>query len=126
VSVETIAKQEDVDLAPDGQRWAALCLMLAGTILSPIDFFIVCVAMPSIRIDLGASDGAVQLIVAGYPTAYAVMLVTGGRLGDLYGRKRVFLLGVSGFGLASLVCGMAPDPSWLVAGRMCRGASRRS
>ena len=78
----------------DPRRWIALVVLLAGAFLPPLDFFIVNVALPSIRADLHASAAVMQLIISGYATAYAVMLVTGGRLGDLYGRRNIFLIGM--------------------------------
>jgi MFS family permease len=104
--------------APDPRRWAALVVLLTGAALGPMDFFIVNVAMPSITAGLGASSGEIQLVISGYAVVYAVFLVTGGRLGDLYGRKRVFLLGLAGFALASALCGLAPSPRLLILGRL--------
>ncbi len=121
MSIHSIEEPGAARAARDRRRWVGLFVMLAGTMLSPIDFFIVVVAMPTIRADLHAGGEAVQLIIAGYSVAYAVLLVTGGRLGDLYGRKRVFLAGVAGFGLASLLCGVAPDVPWLVVARVVQG-----
>lgn len=107
--------------APDARRWLALVVLLTGTLLPPLDFFIVNVALPAIRTDLRASSDVAQLVVSVYAAAYAVTLILGGRLGDLYGRKRVFVGGMLGFGLASAVCGMAPLPSVLVVGRLLQG-----
>jgi MFS family permease len=98
-------------------------VLLAGGFLPPVDFFIVNVSLPSIREDLGASPAAVQLVVSGYAASYAVFLITGGRLGDLYGRRRLFLLGMVGFILANLLCGIAATPLVLVLGRMLLGLS---
>jgi MFS family permease len=79
------------------RRWLALPVLLAGSFLLVVDFSIVNVAMPSIRESLGASDGELQLIIAFYAAAYAVLLITGGRLGDLFGRKTMFIGGMAGF-----------------------------
>lgn len=111
------------DAAEDPRRWIALVILLAGAFLPPLDFFIVNVALPSIQADFGASASVVQLIVSGYATAYAVMLVTGGRLGDLFGRRNVFLLGMASFAAASALCGLAPSPPILVLGRVLQGLS---
>ena len=73
--------------------------------------------------DLHASFAQVQLVIAGYGLAYAVCLITGGRLGDIFGRKRVFLIGVAGFTLASVLCGLAPSPELLIAARIFQGLS---
>jgi MFS family permease len=85
------------------------------------DVTIVNVAMPSIRTDLHASGGALQLIVSGYTVSYAMLLITGARLGDLYGRRRLFLAGVLGFTLSSLVCGLAPNVITLIVARFVQG-----
>ncbi|KRG76440.1 MFS transporter [Stenotrophomonas chelatiphaga] len=111
------------EAAPDARRWLALVVLLTGTLLPPLDFFIVNVALPVIRADFRASSDVSQLVVSVYAAAYAVTLILGGRLGDLYGRKRVFVGGMLGFGLASALCGMAPTPGFLVAGRLLQGVS---
>ena len=107
----------------DPRRWLALCVLLTGTLLPPLDFFIVNVALPAIQADLQATPSLAQLVVSVYATAYAVTLILGGRLGDLYGRKRMFIVGMLGFGVASAVCGCAPSPGVLVAGRLLQGIS---
>src|ERR1700750_1842581 len=89
--------------APHPRRWTALAVLLVGAFLPPLDFFIVNVALPSIRQGLGATPAEVQLVISGYAGAYAVFLITGGRLGDLFGRRRVFLAGLTGFGLSSVL-----------------------
>jgi MFS family permease len=109
--------------APDARRWLALVVLLTGTLLPPLDFFIVNVALPVIRADFRAPSDVAQLVVSVYAAAYAVTLILGGRLGDLYGRKRVFVAGMLGFGGASALCGMAPSPEFLVAGRLLQGVS---
>ena len=78
-------------------------------------------ALPSIRDGLGATPSQVALVISGYASGYAVFLVTGGRLGDLYGRKRLFISGMAGFTAASALCGLAPTASWLVTGRVVQG-----
>lgn len=100
-----------------------LLTVLLGAALPLIDFFIVNVALPSLAADLAASESVLELVVAGYGVAYAVLLVLGGRLGDLFGRRRLFLVGMAAFGLTSLACGLAPDAWWLVAARVAQGAS---
>lgn len=109
--------------AADPRRWLALGVLLAGTLLPPLDFFIVNVALPAIQADLQATPALAQLVVSVYAAAYAVTLILGGRLGDLYGRKRMFLVGMLGFGVASALCGCAPSPGVLVAGRLLQGIS---
>ncbi|MET9545418.1 MFS transporter [Streptomyces sp. NPDC006627] len=100
-----------------------LFTVLLGAALSSIDFFIVNVALPGIERDLHASPATLEMIVAGYAVAYAVLLVLGGRLGDSYGRRRLFLWGVAAFGLTSLACGLAPGAWWLVGARVAQGAA---
>ncbi|WP_436845120.1 MFS transporter [Streptomyces cinerochromogenes] len=100
-----------------------LLTLLLGTALPMIDFFVVNVALPTIERDLHAPPATLEMVVAGYAVAYAVLLVLGGRLGDSYGRRRLFLWGVAGFGLTSLACGLAPGAWWLVAARMAQGAA---
>lgn len=95
--------------------------LLAGAFLPIADFFIVNVALPTIGTTLHASPAALQLVVAGYGIAYAATLVLGGRLGDHYGRHRLFGLGLAGFILASLACGIAPSIGVLIAARLAQG-----
>lgn len=106
----------------DPRRWLMLAIVLCATLMGVLDAFIVNVAMPSIKLELHASFAEVQLVSAGYTLAYAVLLVTGGRLGDLYGRKRLFLLGAGGFTLLSLLCGFAPSPLLLIVYRIAQGS----
>ncbi|GGA09225.1 MFS transporter [Dyella caseinilytica] len=107
--------------AGDPRRWLALSVLLTGAFLPPLDFFIVNVALPSIQTTLKASSAELQFVISAYAATYAVFLITGGRLGDLYGRRRMFLLGISGFTLASLLCGLAVSPRMLLASRMLQG-----
>ena len=88
--------------APPGHRWLMLAVLLGGQFMALIDAFVVNVAMPSIGADLHASGAALQLVVGGYSAAYAMLLITGARLGDLYSRRRMYLLGVVVFTAASL------------------------
>jgi MFS family permease len=108
---------------PDSRRWLAFAVLLVGAFLPPLDFFIVNVALPSIQGSLDTSTAELQLVISGYAAAYAVFLITGGRLGDLFGRRRIFLIGISGFGLASVVCGLATSPAMLIGGRVLQGLS---
>ena len=108
----------DLELNPS--RWRALPILLTGSFLSFLDFFVVNIALPSICVDLQASAADLQLIVAAYGVAFGMSLITGGRLGDRYGRKRVFLLGIGGFSLASAACGFAPSPNILIISRVAQ------
>ncbi|MFF0432249.1 MFS transporter [Streptomyces sp. NPDC004327] len=100
-----------------------LFTVLLGASLPLVDFFIVNVALPTIDHDLAAGPALLELVVAGYGLAYAVLLVLGGRLGDLFGRRRLFLAGMAAFGLTSLACGLAPDAWTLVGARVAQGAA---
>jgi EmrB/QacA subfamily drug resistance transporter len=100
-----------------------LMTVLIGVFLPMTDFFIVNVALPTIDRDLHASAGMLQLVVAGYAIAYALLLVVGGRLGDAVGRKRLFLAGMAAFTVTSLACGVAPGIDALVAARVLQGAA---
>ena len=86
-----------------------------------LDGTIVNVAAPTIRADLGASLSALQWIAGGYALTFAIGLVTGGRLGDIFGRRRLFLIGVAGFTLTSALCGAAQSPEMLIASRLRPG-----
>ncbi|MEV0259620.1 MFS transporter [Streptomyces sp. NPDC050732] len=109
--------------APSPLTSLGLLTVLLGASLSSIDFFIVNIALPSIERDLHASPATLEMVVAGYAVAYAVLLVLGGRLGDTYGRRKLFLWGVAAFGLTSLACGLAPGAWWLVGARVAQGAA---
>lgn len=98
-------------------------ILLVGAFLPPLDFFIVNVALPSIRGELGAASSAEQLVISSYAGLYAVTLITGGRLGDLYGRGRMFFIGLIGFAAASMLCGLAGSSWALIAGRALQGVT---
>src|SRR5260370_24385733 len=90
--------------APSGRSWAALTVLMFGTFMFVLDFFIVNVALPSIQQGLRAGEGAIEWIVAGYGISTAVLLVTGGRLGGQFRRRPVFAVGMAVFGGASAAC----------------------
>lgn len=98
-------------------------LVLGAAFMLLADTSIVTVAVPSIQREIGASVPDVQLMVAGYQIAYAVMLIAGGRLGDLWGRRRMFIIGATSFTLASLCTGLAQTPGELIACRVWQGLS---
>ena len=104
-------------------RWAALPVVLAGTFMVVLDFFIVNVAMPVMQADLHAGSGAIEWVVAGYGLTFATLLVTAGRLGDQFGRRRMFSLGLGLFTVASAACGLAWSPGALVAARLLQGVA---
>jgi EmrB/QacA subfamily drug resistance transporter len=107
--------------APSGPSWWALTVLMFGTFMFVLDFFIVNVALPSIQQGLGAGEGAIEWVVAGYTISTAVLLVTGGRLGDQFGRRRLFSIGMAIFVATSAACALAPDPAALVAARVVQG-----
>ncbi|HEY3916951.1 MAG TPA: MFS transporter [Stellaceae bacterium] len=111
-----------LDLSP-ARRRLAFYVLLAGALMPSLNTFIVTIALPAIRAALDASDSDTNLIVAGYSSAYAVCLVTGGRLGDLFGRRLVYLVGMAGFTLTSLLCGLAPNSLLLVIARIFQGVT---
>jgi EmrB/QacA subfamily drug resistance transporter len=94
---------------------------MTAAFMDLVDVTIVNVAIPSIQREAGASFSQIQWITAGYALAFAAGLVTGGRLGDIHGRKRLFLVGIGGFTLASALCGFAANPEMLVASRILQG-----
>src|ERR1700736_4646471 len=106
-----------------GNRWVALAIILVGPFLGVIDFFIANIGIPSIRTSLGASFSEIELVIAGYGLTYAVCLITGGRLGDIYGRKVTFIFGMAGFTLTSAFCGLAPTAGWLIFWRLVQGCA---
>jgi EmrB/QacA subfamily drug resistance transporter len=106
----------------DPRRWLALGVVLLAAFINILDTGIVFVAIPSIQADLRASYSAIQWMAAGYTFAFAVGLITGGRLGDIFGRRRMFLLGVAGFTVASALSGFAVSPAMLVGSRVLQGA----
>ncbi|MFF0513155.1 MFS transporter [Streptomyces sp. NPDC004250] len=110
------------ETGPSGPSVAAvLAVLLTGTFIAQFDFFVVNVAAPTLEADLGAGATALELVVGGYAFALASGMITGGRLGDLYGHRRLFTLGMAGFGLASLLCGIATSPGQLIAARLFQG-----
>jgi MFS family permease len=102
--------------------WLMLAILLAGQFMCIIDVFVVNVAMPSIGADLHASGASLQLIVGGYTIGYAMLLITCARLGERYGRRRMYLVGVTLFTAASLACALAPATPALIAFRFVQGA----
>jgi EmrB/QacA subfamily drug resistance transporter len=102
-------------------RWAALFVVLAAEVMDMLDALITTIAAPTIRADLGGAETTIQWLTAGYTLAMAVGLITGGRLGDLYGRRRMFLIGAFGFTAGSLLCGLAQSPEMLIGSRVTQG-----
>src|SRR5438270_507130 len=103
------------------RRWWTLGAMCFALFMVMLDNTVVNVALPSIQRDLHASLSALEWTVNAYTLTFAVLLVTGGRLGDIFGRRRMFLFGVAVFGLSSLAIGFAPNDTTLVAFRAVQG-----
>jgi EmrB/QacA subfamily drug resistance transporter len=121
-STETSPAGAVVPPVADRRRWFALAIVMTAAFMDLVDVTIVNIAIPSIQQDAGASESQIQWITAGYALAFAAGLITGGRLGDIHGRKRLFLIGIGGFTLASALCGFAAGPEMLVASRLLQGA----
>src|SRR5947199_8637753 len=108
-------------MTPRHMRSLMLLVVLSAECMDLLDGTVVNVAAPTSHEDLGARSTALQWIVGGYALALAVGLLTGGRLGDLFGRRRMFLIGAAGFTVASTVCGLAPTTGVLIAARLVQG-----
>ncbi len=102
-------------------RWIAFAAVLAASVMDLLDSTVASVAAPAIREDLGGSYSSLQWIAAGYTLAMAVMLLTGARLGDLFGRRRTLLIGIAGFTAASISCALAQSPEMLIVSRVLQG-----
>ncbi|MEV4659259.1 MFS transporter [Micromonospora sp. NPDC049301] len=102
-------------------RWLAFVVVLLASIMNLLDTLVTNIAAPSIRAELGGGPALIQWLGAGYTLALAAGLITGGRLGDLYGRKPVFLVGAVGFTMTSLVCALAASPGMLIGARVAQG-----
>jgi MFS family permease len=89
--------------------------------LPVLDFSVVNLTLPAVRQNLGSTSSEVQFVISAYAATYAVVMITGGRLGDLLGRRRLFMLGAAGFTLASVLCGIAWSPPVLIADRILQG-----
>src|ERR1700680_1975703 len=105
----------------DPRRWLALGSVMTALFMVLLDVSIVNVAVPPLRSNLGANNADIQFVIAGYGLAYAGLLITGGRLGDIFGRKRLFIIGMSGFRSASALCGLAQSAIMLDLSRVLQG-----
>jgi EmrB/QacA subfamily drug resistance transporter len=106
----------------DPRRWLALTVMLFAGFMDLLDLTIVNVAIPSILRNLHASYTQIEWVVAGYALGFSAVLIVAGRLGDIFGRKRLFLVGMIGFTVASALCGVAVSPGMLIGTRLLQGA----
>ncbi|MEU7407257.1 MFS transporter [Streptomyces sp. NPDC044948] len=114
------------DDGQDPHRWRALWVTLVAGFMTLLDVTIVAVALPSMQKGLHASPAAVQWVVSGYALAFALSLVTAGRIGDTFGRRRVFLVALAAFVLFSAAAGAAPGIELLIAARLAQGAAAGS
>ena len=105
----------------DPRRWLALAVLLIASFMNLIDVTIVNVAIPSMQKNLGADASQIEWVIAAYVLAFALGLLPFGRLGDIVGRTRMFLLGVTAFSAASALCGFAPSIEWLIFARVLQG-----
>jgi EmrB/QacA subfamily drug resistance transporter len=102
-------------------RWIVLAIVLVAEIMDLLDSTVITIAAPTVRAELGGGTSTMQWWAAGYTLAFGVLMIVGGRLGDIYGRRRVFIVGIAGFTLASTACALAPSPDALIATRVLQG-----
>src|SRR3979411_2072947 len=114
---------EDFSGNPEPRRWHALLICLVAGFMTLLDVSIVNVALPSMQRSLHMSPTQVSWAVAGYALTFGLTLVPAGRLGDEYGRRKLFLIGLSLFAVPAILCGAAPNAAVLVLGRLCRGVA---
>lgn len=102
-------------------RWIALAAITTAALMVVLDASVINIALPQLQLELGMSDAARSWAVTGYAVAFGGLLLLGGRVADRFGRKRVLMVALSGFALASLIGGLAADPAWLIAARALQG-----
>ena len=117
----SMSESPSMTASPDPRRWWILAIMLTAEIMDLLDSTIVNVAGPSLKRDLGATPSQLQWIIGGYALALGSGLVLGGRLGDRFGRRQMFLFGVVAFTISSLLCAIAPTNAWLITFRIIEG-----
>jgi EmrB/QacA subfamily drug resistance transporter len=108
-------------LAPENRKWWTLAAVAFGLFMIMLDNTVVNVALPSIERDLHVSIASLEWIVTAYALTFAALLITGGKLGDLFGRRRIFIVGIAIFTLSSLACGLAPSAGFLIGARAVQG-----
>src|SRR6187401_2886569 len=118
ISKEAISMSETAD---SRTRWIALYVLCLASLMIVLDVTIVGVALPSIKDDLGFTDSSLAWVVNAYLLTFGGFLLLGGRLGDLYGHRLLFLIGISVFTAASLACGLAQSQTWLIVARAVQG-----
>jgi EmrB/QacA subfamily drug resistance transporter len=102
-------------------RWVVLAVVLVAEIMDLLDSTVITIAAPTVRAELGGGTATMQWWAAGYTLAFGVFMIVGGRLGDIFGRRRVFIVGIVGFTLASAACALAPSPDALIVTRVLQG-----
>lgn len=112
---------EAAEPSPYRWRWVVLAVVLVAEIMDLLDSTVITIAAPTVRAELGGGTASMQWWAAGYTLAFGVLMIVGARLGDIYGRRRVFLAGIAGFTLASIACALAPSPDALIATRVLQG-----
>lgn len=122
-SAAAAAPPPDIEEAEGKPAWGALLVVLAGMFIANLDFFIVNVAIPSLQKGMHATGAEIQLVASTFNIGLAGAMITGGRLGDLYGRRRIFSIGLAAFSVASLACGAAPNMGELIVARAVQGVS---
>ncbi len=103
-------------------RWVVLAIVLVAEVMDLLDSTVITIAAPTVRAELGGGTSTMQWWAAGYTLAFGVFMIVGGRLGDIFGRRRVFIVGITGFTLASAACALAPSPDVLIGTRVLQGA----
>ena len=121
MSIELSSSESRAAPLPLGQAWLVLVAVVLAELMDLIDTSVANLAGPSIRADLGGGPMTLQWVLSAYTAAFALGLVTSGRLGDVLGRRRLFLIGMAGFTLTSLACGLAPSAGFLIVARLGQG-----
>src|SRR4051794_6781435 len=115
-------KDKQASAIPKG-AWAVMFTVLGASMMDLLDATVMNVAAPKIRSGLGASNTEYQWISTGYVLSFAVLLIAGGRLGDIVGRRQMFIFGLTGFTIMSAVCAIAQNPGELIAARLLQGSA---
>jgi len=115
------ARVLDVLTAEENRKWITLAAVSFGLFMIMLDNTVVNVALPSIERDLHVSISSLEWVVTAYALTFAALLITGGKLGDLFGRRRIFIVGIAIFTLSSLACGLAPTSGFLIGARAVQG-----
>ena len=125
VTILVEATNQRVTARSDRTRWIALFVVCLGQLMIVLDTTIVNVALPSIQRDLHFSQSNLTWVIDGYLITFGSLLLLAGRLGDLFGRKRIFLTGLASFVVASMICGLAQTDAMLIGARFAAGSRSR-